>query len=512
MVERMRRQIGLFRYFFLFTALASKASHIVGGEITVKWIVANDFEVMAIYYSDCASGSIAFAPSVSVGIFDAVTNVMQSNVIINISSSPAKLVFGDSCAIVGKCVEMGVYKKTVTIPDNPGGYYLSCQLNSRNTSILNILSVPSPSTGITLYADIPDPSKHNSSPVFNTVPNAYMCVNETNTISLSCTDPDGDDLVYYLERPFDSNDKAILYPAAQPKPYTPISWISVSGKPYYNSTNMIGGSPAMTIDPNTGIITANPDMLGLFVFVVRVEEKDKITKIKKGEIRRDMRYEMINCFATEAAVFTQPLADSYNVCAGDSLCINVRLEDPSPADVVTFSASSELIDSLINEPRVKFSSPKGIKTVDTTFCIYPGFNDIRNAPYHVVFNGQDSSCYGVHKVSKAIDLYVCPELFYAPSAFSPNGDGLNEEFFANTAFVKTFEFFIFDRWGNIIFQTTDVNEKWNGKIKYEKNTITKTFGLQAEKEAMEDVYIYLAHITDVFDMKHNYKGIVTLVK
>ena len=56
--------------------------------------------------------------------------------------------------------------------------------------------------------------------------------------------------------------------------------------------------------------------------------------------------------------------------------------------------------------------------------------------------------------------------FYIPNAFSPNGDGINEEFGpkANIFFAKNYRFRIFDRWGDRIFETTDLNTFWNGKL------------------------------------------------
>lgn len=51
-----------------------------------------------------------------------------------------------------------------------------------------------------------------------------------------------------------------------------------------------------------------------------------------------------------------------------------------------------------------------------------------------------------------------------PSAFTPNGDGLNDTYGISNPFVageiKAFE--IFDRWGNVVFRTTDPLTKWDG--------------------------------------------------
>lgn len=54
---------------------------------------------------------------------------------------------------------------------------------------------------------------------------------------------------------------------------------------------------------------------------------------------------------------------------------------------------------------------------------------------------------------------------YVPNAFSPNGDGVNDGFHAFTFNLTSFHMRIYDRWGEVIFETNDVNESWNGKYK-----------------------------------------------
>lgn len=53
---------------------------------------------------------------------------------------------------------------------------------------------------------------------------------------------------------------------------------------------------------------------------------------------------------------------------------------------------------------------------------------------------------------------------YIPTAFTPNRDGLNECFSVQGVGFDGFEIQIFDRWGNRVYQSTDVNECWDGKM------------------------------------------------
>ena len=51
-----------------------------------------------------------------------------------------------------------------------------------------------------------------------------------------------------------------------------------------------------------------------------------------------------------------------------------------------------------------------------------------------------------------------------PNAFSPNGDGINDYFNVQYRLIRTFEIKIFDRWGNQVYQSQDINFRWDGTV------------------------------------------------
>ncbi|MFN3403327.1 MAG: gliding motility-associated C-terminal domain-containing protein [Cytophagaceae bacterium] len=56
----------------------------------------------------------------------------------------------------------------------------------------------------------------------------------------------------------------------------------------------------------------------------------------------------------------------------------------------------------------------------------------------------------------------CRPLLFIPKAFTPNNDGLNEEFKIIARFIDSFEMTILNKWGEVIFHTTDTNTFWDG--------------------------------------------------
>lgn len=57
---------------------------------------------------------------------------------------------------------------------------------------------------------------------------------------------------------------------------------------------------------------------------------------------------------------------------------------------------------------------------------------------------------------------VCPPRLFISNSFSPNGDGINDLYNVYTAHVGKFQMLVFNRWGEIIFESNDKNRFWDG--------------------------------------------------
>ncbi|MCB0763357.1 MAG: gliding motility-associated C-terminal domain-containing protein [Flavobacteriales bacterium] len=61
----------------------------------------------------------------------------------------------------------------------------------------------------------------------------------------------------------------------------------------------------------------------------------------------------------------------------------------------------------------------------------------------------------------------CPSTIFVPNTFTPNGDGLNDVFIPVGKNIGSMHLFIFDRWGELIFESDDPEMGWDGTYRGE---------------------------------------------
>ena len=91
-----------------------------------------------------------------------------------------------------------------------------------------------------------------------------------------------------------------------------------------------------------------------------------------------------------------------------------------------------------------------------------------------------------------------PDIF-VPSAFTPNGDGLNDDIKPILVGMKEFKFFqVFNRYGQLIFSTNEIGKGWDGTFKGEKQA--------------SGTFVYQAEAIDYTGKKVDKKGTIVLIR
>ena len=120
---------------------------------------------------------------------------------------------------------------------------------------------------------------------------------------------------------------------------------------------------------------------------------------------------------------------------------------------------------------------------------------------------------------------LIPEFtFYIPNTFTPNHDGKNELFFGKGRGIKDYNIWLFDRWGNLIWDChrADKNTNWDSPGQDGLSSFCTWDGIVVQGgmdmngasrlRAQEDVYVWKVELTDIFDARHTYIGHVNIVR
>ncbi len=96
--------------------------------------------------------------------------------------------------------------------------------------------------------------------------------------------------------------------------------------------------------------------------------------------------------------------------------------------------------------------------------------------------------------STAVDVFITDHLFFAPNAFTPNGDGLNDLFAPMVKGARLYDLSIYDRYGREVFRTDDPKAAWDGS------------GLP------QGMFTYKANIAEYGTHRQEYTGHVSLLR
>ncbi|MFI5151660.1 MAG: gliding motility-associated C-terminal domain-containing protein, partial [Bacteroidia bacterium] len=92
--------------------------------------------------------------------------------------------------------------------------------------------------------------------------------------------------------------------------------------------------------------------------------------------------------------------------------------------------------------------------------------------------------------------------FYAPNSFTPNGDGKNDTWTPEGIGVdpNMYHMYMFDRWGNLIWETRTWGQAWDGRANEGTNV------------AQIDTYIWKCEVNDYHGNKHRFSGHCNIIK
>ncbi len=196
--------------------------------------------------------------------------------------------------------------------------------------------------------------------------------------------------------------------------------------------------------------------------------------------------------------FQEPGLPVETVCRSISigLCCNNATIMSSDTCLENNIAFSIITDAVINSVIWNFGdTASGLNNTANTINPTHIFSEAGTYQVQAIAN---LDC-GADTITKTISVVNCNCNLYVPNAFTPNNDGTNDQFNPIIACeISQFDFSVFDRWGELIFNTSNPADNWDGKYK--------------SKDCAVDVYAWLLTYTAADGSSKVLFGDVTLLR
>lgn len=403
----MYRFFLLIYLFFCINLSHVEATHIVGGELNYECLGNNNYKIRLKIYRDCLTGVAPFDNPAYMSVFDGSGNLVNTFTINFPGATPVPGLINNPCftAPTNICVEEGIYETTINLPPNSNGYHLAYQRCCRNNTILNIIDPQN--SGATYTAFIPPSSTVvcNSNPVFNEFPPVFLCLGAPLVFDHSASDSDGDSLVYEICDPFLGATPFDPMPfQTSTPPFSFVNWA-----PPYNSSYPMSTIPPLNIDPQTGLLTGTPNMVGQWVIGICVKEYRNGLLV--SENKRDFQFNVLNCpdLIVASVPTQQTFCDGLTVNFNNTSLnassylwdfgvpgANSTLQNPS----YTYPDTGNYTVTLIANPNTVCAD-----TAQTIFSIYPKLETQFTVPDSQCLSGNsfDFLALGNHSSSASIN-------------------------------------------------------------------------------------------------------------
>jgi len=194
-----------------------------------------------------------------------------------------------------------------------------------------------------------------------------------------------------------------------------------------------------------------------------------------------------------------------NKCFADTATLKVKVYPIPEMQVaqtsITADAGSQVQLSTINSPDVtkwKWSPAMYL----TNPNIPNPVAQPRESITYTVVAANDGAC--VTRAQIAVTVTCSGANIFVPNTFSPNGDGMNDVFYARgTGLYNIKSFRVFNRWGQLVY------EKLNGSA---NNGVDGWNGTVNGQPAPSDVYVYMIEVMCINNTVVPVKGNVTLLR
>lgn len=240
-------------------------------------------------------------------------------------------------------------------------------------------------------------------------------------------------------------------------------------------------------DSYTMIVSRAAGLSGTFQPVAALDRKSSFTDDNANASAGSFCYQVAfqnGCGLTSPV--SKPVCTIF-LKSKSSTDIDWNADSPFAPDLVA-NYVVEVADSISGSNGAQY--PVGTKT---QFAPDPNDPNLQQQRYRIIATSTtgDISYSNFFRFLRDVKIFM-------PEAFTPNGDGMNDQLLAKGIYVDQFSMTIYDRWGEVVYNTTNKTEGWDGKIN--------------GQDATHGQYMYRIEIIDLRGLKTVRTGSVLLIR
>lgn len=264
------------------------------------------------------------------------------------------------------------------------------------------------------------------------------------------------------------------------------------------------GQPFSTITDQSVVITWPEASTNIPLFRYTVEKSINGSSFRRLDSSTDP------IFTDASANFIG--AHAYRVTYADQ-CNNSSLASPATSPMIVTAPSRR--GNIIEYAWTKYETwDSGIRNytlerLDEEGALIEEFSVLSGRTWEITYDSNDDRPKNIRVRAESLDPtplvsysnLISTELeteLFLPTAFTPNGNGLNDTFTATGPKVFDFEMQIYSRWGSLIFVTDDLFQGWDGQIGGDRAT--------------GGTYIYRVNFKDATGKEFNQSGSFVLLR
>lgn len=419
MSKIIRNKATIFVLFYLIFGFQAIATHIAGAEINYECLGGDNYQIRLRIYRDCSKDGTPdpnadFDPNILLFIYKGSNLYTTVNIAqpapITVATNTLAACFSNPPVLCYHYVE---YSAVVNLPASSQTYHIGWARCCRNHIIDNLFNPGE--QGVTFYTSIPPSASAvcNSSPRFSQTPPIFLCAGQTFQFNFSATDKDGDSLVYAITPPYTglntAGQGAGVPTLGQPSPITdqfnPLGlppYQNVTYNSGFSSTIPFGASSSASIDPNSGLLTITPNLLGTFTIAVSVYEYRNGVLLSENKF--DHQFTVTNCIPpdpppvithdlTGNTVLSGATGDTIVISANNNFCYDVNISDSSGStnlvgEIVSQIPSGLTVNATPGNPLIlQLCWTADCDDIGTTFPLIVKARDLGDCPlYNNVFD------------------------------------------------------------------------------------------------------------------------------